>query len=230
MTQLIQMKTVDIINTDFQSILEGSTQYIELSQKIDTAITESENIVVITENDVATASHYLKSFRNLAKDLESHRKEITDPLDSKKKEIMNVFKGIISRFEKEESRLNSEILTFKRKRDEENRKREIEERKKREDEALQAAIAAGVDEPDIVAEVVHKEVKISQLNSAGVQTRKYKKWEITDIVSFVRNIPDDMIERLITVDNVAMNSYRGQFDVEAKSTIPGLKFYFEEKV
>ncbi len=230
MTQLIRMETVDIINTDFRQILEGSEKYQELSAKIDAAIVESESVVVITENDVSTASHYMKNFRNLAKDLEAHRKEITDPLDAKKKEIMNVFKGIISRFESEETRLNSEILTFKRKRDEENRKREAEERKRLEEEALQRAIEAGVDEPDIVTEVVHKEVKISQLNSAGVQTRKYKKWEFTDFVAFVKSLPDDMIARLITVDSVAMNSYRGQFDVDAKSTIPGLRFYFEEKV
>ena len=143
---------------------------------------------------------------------------------------MNVFKKIISRFDAETKRLEKEISDFKKKRDEEIRIQAAEERRLREEEALNAAIEAGVDEPDIVSEVVTERVKISSLNASGVQTRRYKKWEITDMVKFVRSLTDEQIESLLEVNSVGMNAYRGTFDVEDESKLPGVRFYFEEKV
>lgn len=230
MTNLVQLENIDLLNSDFKTLLEQSEEFQELSTKIDLAIAESSDIVVVTENDVSQASHYLANFKSLAKDLDNHRLSITRPLDEKKKEIKNTFDKIIIRFDEETKRLQSEILTFKKKRDEEIRRKAEEERKKREEEALNAAIEAGVEEPDIVSEVVTEKVKISSLNSSGVQTRRYKKWEITDMVKFVRSLTDEQIETLLEVNSVGMNAYRGTFDVEDESKLPGVRFYYEEKV
>jgi len=223
MTNAIQLlKENDILKMDIKSFLESNKDYQNLIKGINKALEESAAIVVVTYTDVAAAANYVANFKRITKTIESLRREIVQPLIDKKTEIDGFFKRIPSLYESEQKRLEEEILQFKRKEEEEARRKAEEERKRLEEEALEKAIAEGRDEPAIIPEVIPQIKKISELNESRITTRRTKTFKIIDETKIPREY--------LMIDEKKIRAERMKYDYEAKSTIPGVEFTFEETV
>ncbi len=241
MTNIIQtMNETDILNGDVRFFLENHIEYIELLNKIETAISESEEIVVVTSNDVSVAAEYISNFKKISKNLEDVRKKLVQPLIDKKYEIDQFFKQIPVKYEKEIFRLEKELIDFKVKETNEARRKAEEERKRLEEEAIELAIIEeekrikeakekGIPieslpkvEPAIVAEVITENLKISQLNSSGIKTRRTKTFRIIN--------PDLVPREYLEIDEKKIKAERSKYDFDALSVIPGIEFTFYEAV
>jgi len=219
---LPKLADIDVLNTDIKTVLENDPNYLELLENIDKALEESSMIVVVTESDVAAAANFISNFKKIEKRIESYRKELVQPLMEKKADIDAFFKEIPSKFADELNRLNKEVLDFKIKLQEEARKKAVEERKRLEEEALQNAIKEGRDEPAIIPEVIPQTKKISEMNTLRVTTRRTKT---------IRVIDEKLIPREYLIpDEKKIRAERMKYDFEAKSTIPGVEFTFDESV
>lgn len=217
-----KLADIDVLNTDIKTVLENDPNYLELLENIDKALEESSMIVVVTESDVAAAANFISNFKKIEKRIESYRKELVQPLMEKKADIDSFFKEIPSKFADELNRLNKEVLDFKIKLQEEARKKAVEERKRLEEEALQNAIKEGRDEPAIIPEVIPQTKKISEMNTLRVTTRRTKT---------IRVIDEKLIPReYLVADEKKIRAERMKYDFEAKSTIPGVEFTFDESV
>jgi len=226
-----------LLNVTAREYYSNSPSVIVLKDKIETAIKESKDIIIFTDSSVEKASQFIKGFKNLDKKIEDLRKSEKEPFLLKGKEIDSFFKELQQMFEKEASRLEKEILAWKRKQEEEARQREAEERKRLEDEAIaealkkeeelkKLAVDKGEDpskvkvEIPIVPETVQEEIKISSHNSSGLSSARYKRFEVVDINLVPREY--------LCVDESKVKAERSKYDFEAKSTIPGIKFTFTE--
>lgn len=222
MTLSIMLENTDILNTDIRCVLKNDPNYQELINNIEKALEESSEIVVVTESDVATASNYISNFKKIEKSLENYRKALVQPLVDKKAEIDSVFKEIPLKFESELKRLNKEILDFKTKIEQEARRKAEAERRRLEEEALNRAIVEGRDEPPIIPEVIPQVKKISEMNTMKVTTRRTKSFKIIDGTKIPREY--------LMIDEKKIRAERMKYDFEAKSTIPGVEFTFDESV
>lgn len=236
------------INENISDLIKADPGYLGLESKIADAIKESQEIIILCEDDINTASHYIKNFKALDKEIETGSKFFTRPMDEEKKKIAGLFKGLSDMIEPELKRLSDGLLNWKRKQEEIERQRQNAERKRLEEEALRLAIAEeerrkaeaeekGIApeeipavEPMVIAETIAPPVKISSLNTSGVMTRRTKKYEVVDMVQFVRSLTDSQIKLFLEVNSKNMNAFRGQYDFDDKSPIPGVKFFYSESV
>jgi hypothetical protein len=231
MTDLIQtLNDVDILNADIKHYLEGNIDYQNLISGIDTALEESQAIVVVTASDVSAAANYISNFKKISKNVESIRKRLVQPLVDKKTEIDTFFKNIPLKYQDELERLEKELLDFKKKEQAEAQKRADEEKQRLEEKALNEAIENGREEPAIVPEVIPQTKKISELNSSKVHSRRTKKAVVVDFVKFVRSLTDDQIKLYLEPNMKAINAERSKYDYEAKSTLAGIEFTFDESI
>jgi len=225
---ITSLTNIDILNTDIKVVMENDESYLELKNNIDKAVAESQEIVVMTAADVNTASNYVANFKKIGKEVETLRTSIKQPLLDKGKEVDSFFKSIPLMFDNELNRLSKEILDFKRKQDEEAKKKAATEKKRLEDEAINNAIEKGLEEPAIIPEVIAEKVSISSMNTSNVTTRKTKTFQIVD---------ESLIPReYLIVDEKKIRAERMKYDAcnldgsQVKSTIAGVEFTFNESV
>lgn len=236
---LTTLMNTSMIDTSIDSLFENDIKLKELKANIQTAIEKSQGISVFTPSSLEEAAHYIKSFKNLEKELDNIRAVLKKPFLDKGKEIDGFFKHLIASFESEKSRLEKEAIEWKRKQEMEARKRADAERRLAEEEAIRLAvqkeaelkaeaISKGQDpekvkvEIPVVPEVIADEVKLSSKNSSGVTTTRTKKWELVDI--------DQVPREFLCVDERKVNLERAKYDFEAQSIIPGIKFTFIESI
>lgn len=247
---------------EVQEVIKGLPIYKDLIAGIKEAVSESQEVEVFTKTDLNKASHYIEGFKKLRKKIEKVRDELLEPLkdekrniDAKMKETKNFFEGeILEMFSGEDNRLKKEVQDFLTAERKEAERKAAEERKKAEEEAIQKGIEEeerrkkeaaekGVDvkeiapvEVPVVAEVLPEEKKLSQMNTSGIQTRRFYKWDYKadfDIVAFVKGLSDEQIRRFISVNEKAVTEERKNHKIDFDGEAPGLKgirFYFDEKV
>jgi hypothetical protein len=231
----------NLLEVPAEKYFEHDNNIVQLKEKISEAIKEAEDITVLTASSVETASHYIKNFALIENNLEDARKKITAPILEKKKEIDSFFKKLILSFTNEKTRLEKDVLSWKRKQEEIARAKAEEERKRLEDEAIEAAIKKeeelkqeaikkGEDpekvkvEIPIVAETVIDEVKLSQKNSSGISSSKLKRFRL------VPGKENEIPREYLIPDEKKIKELRSRYDAEAKSPFPWLEFYGEENL
>jgi len=227
MTDLVTSKT-NLLAPDFIDQLKASPKYVELISNINAALAESKEVSVFTLNDVSTASQYLKKLKNISAEAEAARKLTVQPLIDRKEEVDSFFKDIPLLVAGEIDRLSKELMAYKKREDGEARAKAAEKRKRLEEEALNNAIEAGVNEPAVVPEIIPQETKLSAMNTVNVQSRKTKEYEIVD----VNKIPREYL----MVDEKKIKAERSKYPAvnqdgsEVVSTIAGVRFTYTEKV
>jgi len=219
---MFEIEIAEINLPDIVTALKHSEAYLELKNNIEKAINESSDVVVITASDILIAANYISNYKRITKEINNLRKKIVQPLVDKKAEVDAFFKAIPEMYEDELKRLEKEVLEFKKKTEEEARRKAEEERRRLEEEAIEKAIKEGREEIPIIPEVIPQTHKISQLNSSKVTTRRTKTFRIVDESKIPREY--------LTVDEKKIRAERMKYDYEAKSTIPGVEFTFEETV
>lgn len=185
-----------------------------------------EITAVITQSDLDTASLIISDIKKISAELEKHRVLMKAPALEYGKEVDQYFKSIASTLPEELKRLGGYVEKYL------VRQRQIKEAKAEEERLLmqkqldaEKKKAAENDQPipdAIVPEVVVKHEKLSSQNAAGISTRRYRRWKVVDISL----VPVQYLQ----VNEVLMNKKRAELDFEDKSPIPGIEYYFEEKV
>jgi len=212
-------------------------QVIELNLLIETAVSESKKIVVLTLESVNESSAYIKQFSKLEKRIDEVRKSYTEPLDRRKKEIMESFDKLKVIFSAEKLRLEADTKKWLiRQRENAEKKAQIERKQAEEKALLEAiekesrlkaeAVQRGKDpdmitvEPAIIPETIIEAPKLSTFNSSGIGTMKVSQWRITNINQVPRGY--------MMLNESLVTSYRKSRGVDAMSDIPGIEFYFTE--
>lgn len=200
--------------------IQQNPSVITLREKIEEAITESKQILVMEESQIETAGFYIKKYGELDKKIESLRKDLVKPLNDEVKNINSFFKDLQGSFIPEQERLKketNEILAEVRKRQAEQKAKEQKEL----EEALLDEAEMFNDESvlDNIPKVEFKQTKIAENNLTTVRT---KKWKVTDI--------DKVPRKFLIVDEKLINTMRKDYDYEDKSPIEGIEFYFDETV
>jgi len=231
--------------------LADNTEVVELKSNIEHALAESAEIAVFTISDLNAAAHYIKNYKELARRIETIRKDAKAPLIQRGKEIDSYCKDLVAQFKPELDRLNTEVGAFNRKMKEQARQKAEAERKAAEEKALAEAIEKEEklkaeakergENPEevkvevaVVPEVVHEEKKISQLNTSGLQMRRTRKWKYADdfdIVKFVRSLNDEQIRLFVELNERTLAAERAKYDMEFEGDAPGLPgilFYYTE--
>ena len=191
----------------------------DVMEKIAEAIKESQKLHIITDAHVDKAAFYIKHYKHCKKELETIRKEIVDPVNKRMKAINADFKAIINAFEFEPERLESELTDFMRKK----RELEVIERDKEQKELDDALITeAEIYNDETVLDTTQKiEIKRDKLDTTHLTTMRVKKWRLIDF--------DKVPRKYMLLDEVALNKIRKADEFDAKSNIPGIEFYVEER-
>jgi hypothetical protein len=182
---------------------------IALSQRekidaiINQAITEAKAIYIIDKGDVTKAMITMKVLAKTEKDIDAYRKDMTAPLEAKKKAIIALFNEIVLPVTQQVKRLKQELLDF-----------EMNERAKAEKEISEMQVL-NEDECEISLSLPNRSI-------TGISTTRRKTWEIIDM---------DLIPReYLTIDTLKLNEFRKQFDFKTISPIPGIAFTCDETV
>lgn len=219
---MFKMQSIEINLPDIIAAFKYSEGYLELKSNIEKAVAESSDVAVITASDVSIAANYIANYKKITKEIENLRKRAVQPLIDKKAEVDAFFKSIPELYEDELKRLEREVLEFKKKTEAEAKRKAEEERRKLEEEALERAIKEGREEVPIIPEIIPETKKISELNTSKVTTRRIKTFRVIDESKVPREY--------LMIDEKKIRAERMKYDYEAKSTIPGVEFTFEETV
>lgn len=209
MTNIIKVQEVETLG-----------EYQLLKSNIEAAVKESKAVLIFTESDIEKAGFYIKKFKQLDKSLEDYRKKLVGPLNEEVKAINGLFKKISGEYSLEIDRLNkesNEVLREVRKRQEAVR---LAEQKELEETVLDEAIM--FDDDTVLDNIPQVEFKRQKLATDNLTTMRSKEWRVLDIEQVPR-------EYLI-IDETKLNAIRKGYDFEARSPIPGIDFYFTEKV
>lgn len=181
---------------------------------------------VLTHNDLNEASMVLKDIGRVKKELEEHRKALKEPFKVQGEKIDQYFKMLVVEINKEDERLLKGVNGFNEKQKAIARAKADQERARLQ-EQLDKENKEAEEKGEPVSEAVLPEVevkvaKLSDQNVAGIKEVRYKRWRVTDITK----VP----VKYLVVDEKAMNEARKQYDMDAKSPIPGIEFYVESNV
>jgi hypothetical protein len=232
-----ELSKLNIMEVSISEYFSNDVRIIELKENIAKGVKESKEITVLTTESVNSASHYIAGFKKLGKSLETIRKATKDEILQKGKDIDSFFKELTNLYDAELTRLSNETLTWTKKQNEIARQKAEDERKaaedlaikeaiEKEDELKKLAVVQGKDpetvkvEIPIVPETVVETVKLSAKNTSGVHTRRQKTFEVVNLAAVPREY--------LMVDEAKVKAERNKYDFEAKSTIPGIEFKFNE--
>lgn len=209
MTNIIKVQEVETLE-----------EYQLLKSNIEAAVKESKAVLIFNESDIEKAGFYIKKFKQLDKSLEDYRKSLVGPLNEEVKGINNLFKKIAGDYSLEIDRLNkesNEVLKEVRKRQEAIR---LAEQKELEETVLEEAIM--FDDDTVLNNIPQVEYKQQKLATDNLTTMRSKEWRVSDLNIVPREF--------LTLDETKLNAIRKGYDFEARSPIPGIEFFFDEKV
>ena len=174
------------------------------------------------ERNIYKAGFYIKHFKTLTKILEHIRTSVVKPKNEEIKKINSAFKFFTSLYQPEEKRLIGEVESvYKQIKDAQELQRK-KEQAELEESLLDEAIA--FDDEQVLETkqtIIIKKAKVSD-STTHIKSDRKKTWKIIDD----RKIP----EKFWMVCDRAITTERMLWDFDAKSTIEGIEFTFEEKV
>jgi hypothetical protein len=178
---------------------------------------------VITPGDLEAATTAVKNASTLKTQMETHRKQLKDPYKTAGENVDAWFKTLQKTLLEEDARLRRDIGVYDQ-RQREIAKARAEEEQRQLVEAAKAQremdIAEGrPDQGVVVPEVVPQQTKLSEKNSSGVSSVRYKKWKVADITK----VPPEYL----AVNEKAVSEVRKQYDYDDASPIPGIEFTVE---
>ncbi len=193
-------------------------------------------LVVTNQEQLDTATGFLKQIKAKYKDIDTQRKEITKPLDEAKKNIMNFFNPVLTALEEAERKIKSAIAKFteeqeRKAREEQERlqrlaEQEAEKERKKLEAKIERAKASGklekAEELETQKELVQPVVPVIAPNveAKGVSFRE--KWYA--VVVDEKLVPREyMIIDQSKLDKVAQAT-------KGTITIPGVKFEMKKIV
>lgn len=187
-------------------------EIVALKSEVSELEIQANELNIATAEQNAHAVEFKAKLSKTKKDIEARKKEITDPLNTAIRSARALFAPIEDAFEKAERAVATKLLDYKRKTEEEARKKE-------------AQIAARVERGTIKIETAERKMEqIQRVETHAdtaygrVQFRKVKQIRITD-----KNlVPDEYW----VIDEVAL---RKAVITDGK-TVPGVEMYIEERV
>lgn len=114
---------------------EKEVQVVE--KKVNKAIATAESVVVTSDEEMLEAGELRKTFKELGKEIDVRKKEITDPLNKALKSARALFAPLEEGFDKATDILSRKMLTYqneqerKRRKEEEEANRKLEEAQKK---------------------------------------------------------------------------------------------------
>lgn len=184
------------------------------------ALNEVPAVITISDNNLASLA--IKESKSVKKDAEELRTRIKAPYLEYGRAIDTVFSELLKGMNEAADKAAKGMMEFKEKQDAIADARAAEERAK-----LAAAMPKTEEQgqdytPPVIPEVVAKKSKTSEMNVAGVSSRRTKKWRVKDI-SLVPVM-------YLTTNDAVLTAKRREYDFDAPSDIPGIEFYYEESI
>ena len=220
---------------------EGSRELVErASSQLDAA-----RLCKITTNDDnhATAG-YLKAIKSRTKEISDKRMEMTRPLDTAKKAIMDFFRPALDNLTEAERIIKREMLRFQQEQEAERKaeqaelQRQAEAEQKRRDNLAETQAGKAEERGDFErAEEIRDNVPIIPIQTVesqvekvgGISTRKIWKYQIMDMDKFLNSCATDQrLQHFIVPNDKDLGSYaRG---AKESAEIPGVRFYPEDSI
>jgi hypothetical protein len=191
--------------------MEMAKQEIELIENsIKPIIKQADILVVETEDDVDTASQFLRKIKDAEIILEDKRKEFTAPLNTSLKAINSTFKEMKEPLILARDSIQVKILSW----------RKEEQRKKDEEAKRLAEIVSKEKEEGNLEEIepVKLEPEKIKTNIGNTQVRKYWNFKVFN----VEDIPREYLQLNETKVRTAIRN--------GVREIPGLEIFQEEKI
>lgn len=209
-------KTID---EDLEKLL---TEVSTVEELIESAVSESKEIVVLSDTHLEKAGFFIKNFKDFKKKSEALRKRLTKPFVDEKKKVDDYFKSLEESYSSELNRLQSESKAHLDRKAEAARKRQEAERKEYEDSILEEAEITGDESViDQAPEIEVRTAKVSEISNQFT-TARVKRWKVTAF--------DKIPREFLTVDEKKINEIRKSHGFEDKSPIAGIEFYFDENL
>lgn len=184
------------------SVLKGQVSRLE---------SRAQAIVVETNEDYAAAADVVASLKETGAKIKARKEAITKPLNEALRSARELFAPIEEQYAAAEAVVKQKLLAYKKKVDEEARRKE-------------AALAARVEKGTMKPETAEKKIDAIQRvdttthgKVGSVQVRKVKKVRIVDAAKIPREY--------LVVDEVAVRR-----DALAGKEIPGAEVYEEEVI
>lgn len=201
-----------------------------------------EAFVIESPQDFELAAQELRKVGISIDALDSHRKDMTRPIDEAKKKIMDKFKPAIALLEQAKSALNGKMMGYRseqeRKRREEQRKAEeaaAKERERLEAEAKKLAKKSPGKAAELreqAAQTVAPVVAAAAVPTVkGVGTRKtWKCGEDVDVIELCRAVVDGRVPALAIEPNfVFLNEQARSLEGHFDARFPGCRAVSDEK-
>ena len=196
------------------------------------ALCQKAELIISNQGDYEVASTVLSEVKNRYKELDTQRKEITKPIDTAKKAVMELFRSPLELLEKAESKIKGLMINYtneqeRKAREEQARLQrladaEAAKQKKILDEKIARAEAAGkaekaellAQEKENIAPIIAPVVAPQIETPKGVSYRDNWTAEVIDI----NLIPREYLVVNMQALNAVAKSTKGTL------TIPGVKF------
>ena len=202
------------------------------------ALCKKADLVISNQAEYDKATDILKEIKTRIKELDTQRKDITNPIDKAKKAVMDLFKPPIELLEKAEAKIKALVLDYNNKKEKEAKEeqeklqkkadKKAEEEKKKIDAKIEKAKASGNLEK--VEELEQKKEEIVPIDvpvisakvdtPTGVSFREIWKAEVIDF----KILPDEWkLPNQTALDKMASAT-------KGTVPIPGVKFKSEKVV
>jgi predicted DNA-binding protein len=196
------------------TVVELSVEQGEQQEMLVRAQQYQQELVALQEfqiedaEDFSTASEILREVKSIAKEVESRRRKVTDPLNAAIKEFGKWYKPALDTLLTMEGVLKSKIS-------------EYTERQRVANEAAMRAAAAAARAGNF--EAAHEASKgiVEEARAQGITTREVWQYEIEDLSQVPREY--------LALDHSAVKIYLKQAGAEPKP-IPGLRFFKQVNV
>lgn len=200
------------------------------------ALCQKADLVIANQDDYNSATDVLKDIKTRYKELDTQRKEITKPLDTAKKNVMELFSHPLTLLEKAEKKIKSLMIGYteeqeKKARAEQERlqklaEAEAEKERKKLEVKIERAKASGKEEKAEELEMQKEAVTAIDVPviTPNIETPKgvsYKEKWTAEVVDF-KALPDEYkLPNQQSLDKIAQAT-------KGSVPIPGVKFKMEK--
>lgn len=209
-----------------------TSEAVEAEREANLIMTNAGNLSIVDQAGYNQAGDFLKTVKVKYAQLDTMRKNMTRPLDSVKRQIMDLFRKPLEYLAQAEQSVKRTMIVYvneqEKIRREQERKLQQEADRKRQD-ALRKAEAARAKGQDAKAEKFENKAdsvalaptlapRVEQVN--GISKRKIWKFQIVDGTKIPREF--------LCVDEKKLGDFART--MEGSVPVPGVRFYFEETI
>ncbi len=161
-----------------------SKEIAVVEKKVNKTVALAESVVVSTDEEMLKAGELRKEIKDLGKEIEARKKEITDPLNKALKSARDLFRPLEDGFATAEKLLTGKMLSYQKKQD--DKRKEVE-----------AKTLADLESGKIKESTAEKRLEKAPepiKRSEDFHTRTVKKFRIVDPLAIPRQylVPDEV--------------------------------------